>query len=116
MNSDNTQTNFESVVKAEIMDLEEEFMAKHIQVFKEKVEEVLAEGRLHFVVDFQKTKQIDSAGLECLLWAIETVQDNGGLMKVAGLSPTLQRVFEITQFDHIFEAYEDVIDAVRAFS
>jgi len=111
--SDGT-TNLEGVVKAEIIEVEEEFCAKSAQAFKDRIRAAVEKGRRYFVVDFQKTKLADSACLESLLWSIEEVQEKGGLLKVACLNETLKKVFQVTQFDQIFEVYEDVLSAVKA--
>ncbi len=109
-------TNLESVVKAEVIELEDEFLAKNVLAFKESVTDAIERGRRLIVVDCHACKNVDSASLESLLWAIEEIQDRGGLMKIACLNDTMKRVFEITQFDRIFEIYDDVLYAVRAFA
>ncbi len=109
-------TNLESVVKAEIIELEEEYLSRNTQAFTESVTDAIERGRRLIVVDCHRCKSVDSASLESLLWAIEEIQDRGGLMKIACLNDTMKKVFEITQFDRIFEVYDDVLYAVKAFA
>ena len=46
---------------------------------------------------------------------IEEIQGTGGLVKIASLGETPTKVFEITQFNRIFETYDDVIAALKSF-
>jgi len=107
--------NIKGGVRAEVIELEEDFCSRNMQALRDRVEEALAKGGWHFVIDFSQAKSIDSAGLEMLLWAIEDIQEKGGLLKVCSLGRTMKKVFEITQFDRIFEVYEDVLSAVKSF-
>ncbi len=109
-------TNIEGVVKPELIEIEEEFSVRIVNAFKESVSEALERGRWHFVIDFSKTKSADSASLEMLLWAVEEIQGKGGLVKICALGEVMKKVFEITQFDRIFEVYDDVLSAVKTFS
>jgi anti-sigma B factor antagonist len=109
-------TNIEGVVKPELIEIEEEFCARNMNAFRENVNEALSEGRWHFVIDFSKTKAVDSASLEMLLWAVEEIQGKGGLVKICCLGDVMKKVFEITQFDRIFEVFDDVMSAVKTFS
>ncbi len=114
MTAQGSSTNIESVVDAEVVEIDEELCSRSIQYFKEGMEDLFEEGKRLFVLDFSKVKIVDSKGLETLLWAIEEVQERGGLIKIACLGVTVKKVFEITQFDRIFEIHIDVISAMKA--
>ena len=79
-----------------------------------QLEAALEQGRRQIILDCKALKIVNSEGLEALLWAIETAQGSGGLVKIASLGETPKKVFEITQFDRVFEIYEDVIAALKS--
>ena len=107
-------TNLDSVVDAEIITLEEELTGKTVDHFKEQVTAAIDKGHRHLILDCKALKTLNSEGLEAMLWFIEEVQNTDGLCKLASLGPTPTKIFEITQFDKIFELYEDVISAVKS--
>lgn len=112
---DTTGANLESIVDAEIIPLEEELTGKGISEFKSRVSGAVEAGHRQIILDCKKLKIVNSEGLDTLLWAIEEVQNAGGLVKLASLSRNPTKVFEITQFDRIFEIYDDVIAALKNF-
>jgi|GEM_PF-2718471 len=102
-------------VPVEIIELEEELCARTMSFFKERVESAINCDRPNVVVDFKKTRVLDSVGLETLLWVAEELQLKGGFIKVAGLNATLRKVFEITQIERFFEIYDNVAAASRSY-
>lgn len=70
-------------------------------------------GRL--VVDLGEVAYVDSAGLDTLVDAGETIADIGMTLKVAGANETLREVFDLTGVRSRFEQFEDVPAAVRSF-
>ncbi len=108
-------TSIESIANAGIIRLEDEFCQKNIQIFRDRLDEIYQQDSNYVVIDFSEVQLVDSKAMEALLDAIEEVQELGGLMKIACLSGRLKKVFEITQFDQIFEVYDDIVSAVRSF-
>jgi anti-anti-sigma factor len=106
-------TNIDGVVAAEIIALEEELTAKSLETFRAQVQLVFEKGQHQLILDCKKLRVISSEGLEALLALLEEAQAMGGQVKVASLDKVPLKVFEITQFDRIFEIYDDVISALK---
>ena len=70
----------------------------------------------NFIVDLRQVEFMDSAGLGALIAALKRVTERGGDMKLACLQKKPRMVFEITRAYKIFEIYNSVDDALRAFS
>ena len=66
------------------------------------VEACMAEGVRDFVVDLSDAPSCDSAGLESLTWLQRQCEDRLGLLKLCGLSPTFNKILEITRLGHHF--------------
>ncbi|VGO16537.1 Putative anti-sigma factor antagonist [Pontiella desulfatans] len=75
-----------------------------------------AEGDVKdFVLDLGKVDFMDSAGLGTLIAVLKRVSEKGGDMKIAELQKKPRMVFEITRAYKVFEIYDTVDDALKAF-
>ena len=70
----------------------------------------------NFVVDLKEVEFMDSAGLGALIAALKRVTERGGDMKLACLQKKPRMVFEITRAYKVFEIYNSVDEALRAFA
>jgi anti-sigma B factor antagonist len=95
--------------------LEDELIEDSVARLTGALEASLAQGIRQLVIDFEKTEQLDSAGLETLLDISEKVQQANGSVKISGLSETCRKVFEMTRFDKRFELFGSLLDAVKSF-
>ena len=87
-----------------------------LEVFRATADRRLGEGRIHFVVNFEKLSSIDSAGLEALLWLQEQCRQRQGDLKLAGLDETARQILTMTRLDRRFDTHADVVQAVRGFA
>lgn len=69
-----------------------------------------------FVLDLEAVDFMDSAGLGTLIAALKRITEHGGDMKLACLQKKPRMVFEITRAHKVFEIYNSVDDALRAFA
>ncbi len=69
----------------------------------------------NFVVDMEKVDFMDSAGLGSLIAVLKRVSERGGDMKIACLQKKPRMVFEITRAYKVFEIYDSVESALRAY-
>jgi anti-sigma B factor antagonist len=84
-------------------------------VFREAINDLIARGRLKLVVNLADVTYIDSAGIGVLVGRFLGVRRRGGDMKLTSLSTRSHRVMTITQLLKVFDAFETVDEAVRAF-
>jgi anti-sigma B factor antagonist len=69
----------------------------------------------NFVIDLEPVDFMDSAGLGTLIAVLKRISERGGDMKIACLQKKPRMVFEITRAYKVFEIYDAVEDAVKAF-
>lgn len=67
------------------------------------------------ILDLRRVERLSSRGLRALALAWQQLA-KGGVIAVCGLSPTLKEIFQIAQYDRLFEVYEDSTAAFRALS
>ena len=98
-----------------VASLDDELVMDNIGRFEELVGDALQEGVRNFVIDFERTEFIDSAGLKSLLDLLETVQSQGGGVRVSGLDRNCRKIFEMTRFDKKLEIFTALVDGVKSF-
>src|SRR4051812_44848836 len=83
------------------------------QFFKD-VQPFLVSDRPQLVFDMSLVRQLDAAGIECLLECLAQVMKRDRDLKLAALSPQAAVMLELTRTDRMFEIYADSTDAARS--
>jgi anti-sigma B factor antagonist len=85
-------------------------------LLRERINNLVARGRLKIVVNLRHITYIDSCGLGVLIAKLVSVRNKGGDLKLLHLSPRSHRVFEICKLQNVFEAFDSEPDAIASFS
>jgi len=83
--------------------------------FEEAVQSVIDAEQYKIVVDCEKLTYISSAGLGVFMGFIEEVRDEGGDIKICGLSEKVKQPFEILGFETLYDFCPDVESAKKQF-
>lgn len=83
--------------------------------FEEAVQNVIEAGQNKIIVDCEKLTYISSAGLGVFMGFIEEVRDEGGDIKICGLSEKAKQPFEILGFESLYDFCPDVEAAKKQF-
>ncbi len=81
----------------------------------EVVQQTLDAGHRKIVLSLAEVTRVDSAGVGELVAAHTSARRTGGRLKLAGLSPKLAEILQITQLMGVLESYEYEADAVTSF-
>lgn len=73
----------------------------------------LAKGLRRFLVNLQKAKQANSAGLEALVQVAQQVTGGGARFALVGPSPLLLDILKATRLDRRFAVFESTEQAVQ---
>jgi anti-anti-sigma factor len=79
-------------------------------------EEALQTGTRRVLINLQKAKQANSAGLEALVRAATTITGKGGRLALVGPDPVLVDILEATRLNRrfaVFESTEQAISGLR---
>ena len=84
--------------------------------FEQAIQAELDANRARLVVDGEKLTYISSAGLGVFMGFIEQIREQGGDLKICGLSPKVRQIFEILGFQAIYDMVDTVPEAVQRFA
>ncbi len=80
--------------------------------FRDKLNDLIAEGATTFVVDFDGLDYIGSAGLRGILSIAKVLKGKGGEVRFANVKGAVREVFETSGFDSIFQIHDSVASAL----
>ena len=96
-----------------VLNLSGSLTALTAPLLREKLNELLAENQTQIILDFTKVSFLDSSGLAVIVAGLKGAREQGGWLKLAGLSPQVRSIFEVTRLDRVFEIYQSLA-AVQA--
>ena len=76
------------------------------------LQEIIDSGGQHVVVDLGAVPFMDSSGLGVLVAAHRRMAAVGGRLALANPGPALQKVFQLTRTNRLFEMHDTVSDAI----
>jgi anti-anti-sigma factor len=82
-------------------------------LLREPLDQLAGDGIATVVIDCSNLDFCDSTGLNVLLGARLKAEAAGGGVHLAGMKPTVARVFEITGADAVFTVHETLDDALK---
>jgi anti-anti-sigma factor len=82
---------------------------------KDEVTKQLGESVTKFVIDFDKTRFVNSTGIGVIVACHKSIADAEGQMKVCSVSDKARRAFVITGVWSLFSSYDNRDLAVGAF-
>ena len=75
--------------------------------FKDRFRELTQDGPDRIVLDLSKVEFLDSSGLGAVVAAMKLLGP-GRTLELAGLTPTVDKVFRLTRMDSVFTIHPDV--------
>ena len=72
-------------------------------------------GAIELIADLAGVPFIDSSGLAALVSGLKATRQEGGTLKLAGLSDQARTVFRLTMLERVFEIYDEVEAALASF-
>lgn len=81
--------------------------------FKEAMREQTDDGPSRIILDLSCVDFIDSSGLGAIVAAMKQL-GQGRKLDLAGLTPTVDKVFRLTRMDTVFNLFPSLDDAVAA--
>lgn len=83
--------------------------------FKDRMRDITGGGAHHVVLDLGQVEFIDSSGLGAIVAAMKQLGSTRR-MDLAGLTPTVDKVFRLTRMDSVFSIHADLAGARAVYS
>jgi len=96
--------------------LKGEIGTETVNQFRDKIDQLVAEGQNKIIMDFQEVNYLNSMGLGVVAATLKKVKKNKGDLKLVKLSPAVQELFELTRLTKVFEIFETEDEAIKSFS
>jgi anti-sigma B factor antagonist len=82
---------------------------------KQGLQKLMDAGERKFIIDLTKVGFISSLVIATIIFFAKQVKENGGAIKISGLSSEAFSIFQLTQLDKVLDLYESESDALENF-
>jgi anti-sigma B factor antagonist len=98
-----------------VLEVPEQLDKAECEAFQKELQSLMEGERPRIVLDCCQVRQIDSLGVEMLLYCMDEVMKRDGDVKLAALSPEVAIILELMKVDRLFEIFESTDEAVESF-
>ena len=96
-----------------VLTLSGNFTSDQIDQFGRTMDERMASGSRHIVLDIAHVAIVDSAGLEAMLDLGDQLRATGGRLMIVNPDEVVRRILEITRLEREFDVHDTVEAAAR---
>lgn len=86
------------------------------EALDEKLQSLLAAGRLFLLLDCGQVTSIDSCGIKSLVRGVTSAEKRGGKMKLLKVAGHVREVLSITRLLTVIETFDDEQAALQSFA
>lgn len=83
--------------------------------FKSIIQSEIESNGKKFIVDLSECEFIDSTFLSALVSSFKKIVNVGGELRIFGLKPAVNAMFQLTRLSKIFDIYFDEKEALNSF-
>lgn len=83
---------------------------------REMIRGLVAKGTKKILLNLSDVSYIDSSGIGELVSGFTSVTNQGGVLKLLGLTKRVKDLLQITKLYTVFEVFDNETSAVRSFS
>ena len=83
---------------------------------RDLLKELIGKGNKKILLNLGEVTYIDSSGIGELVSGFTTVSNQGGTMKLLGLTKRVQDLLQITKLYTVFDIHEEEAHALRSFA
>lgn len=88
--------------------------ASNVEEFRRRVHEIERDQN-RIVIDMTQVEFIDSSSIGALVGFLRRARAAGGDVKLAGLSPDIETIFELTRLQRVFRIHPELSAALKDF-
>ena len=80
------------------------------------IKELIAEGHMKYVFNFEKVDWINSTGIGIIMSAYNSIKSAGGTLAICGANKRVSDTYYVLQLDKIFDSFDDCKEAFTSLS
>lgn len=84
-------------------------------LLNDKLHDLLDKGKTKVIADLAGVSWMNSSGLGILIGGLTTMRNNGGDLKLSGVTERIQNLLMITKLLTVFDAHDSLEKAVASF-
>jgi len=84
-------------------------------LLNDKLHDLLDKGKTKVIADLAGVSWMNSSGLGILIGGLTTMRNNGGDLKLSGVTERIQSLLMITKLLTVFDAHDSLEKAVASF-
>jgi len=84
-------------------------------LLNDKLHDLLDKGNTKVIADLAGVSWMNSSGLGILIGGLTTMRNNGGDLKLSGVTERIQNLLMITKLLTVFDAHDSLEKAVASF-
>jgi len=84
-------------------------------LLNDKLNDLLDKGKTKVIADLAGVSWMNSSGLGILIGGLTTMRNNGGDLKLSGVTERIQNLLMITKLLTVFDAHDSLEKAVAGF-
>jgi anti-anti-sigma factor len=97
-----------------ILELGEQLKAQDIPEFRNTLEPLIDQGRIHVLLDCSHIKKVDSVGIGSLVGHWISLKKRGGRLALLNPSTRLRDVLQVACLQGVIESFDDIGKALRS--
>jgi len=97
-----------------ILQLGEQLKAPQVQEFRDAVQQLVDQGRIHLLLDCSLIQSVDSVGIGSLVGNWISLRKRNGKLGLLNPSARLQGVLRVVGLQDVIESFDDVSKATTA--
>ena len=97
-----------------VLTISGELTTDQVDPFRRSCQDRFEAGIRHVVLDMEHVTFIDSAGLEALLWIIDTAAERSGQLRLIKPDATVSKILEISRLDRRFDIHDTIESAAKS--
>lgn len=84
--------------------------------FSEKMSTIIDAGTVKLILNLEEIRYVSSLGIGEIIQSWDRVRQRGGVLKFAGMSDSVYKVFKLVGLTSRFEIFETMADARESFA
>ena len=81
----------------------------------DKLHDYIDQNKKKVIIDLSKVEWMNSTGLGILISGLTTMRNNGGELKLAGITEKIESLLTITKLITVFDSYDNIDQALENF-